>query len=245
MLRITGRYADGWWPAGAYTPEDDAAKLKVVRDAAERAGRDPMAIVPAITQICLIGDDDELQETLEAPLVKSIILMLTADDLRSSATSTRWGQSGAGSWISIRELSREKIIEFCARALNRRSATSSPAAPPIRWRSEKCFCHAGLRVFKMMEYGSMGGLKFTAGSAAKVRATEDELLSLVGGKSPRMQPKTSSTRGDARAGAEPTPASTTGATTFPSRFGQAVDHLNSSTMDADGDDERRKFATGF
>ena len=25
MLEITGRYADGWWPAGAWTPEDFAA----------------------------------------------------------------------------------------------------------------------------------------------------------------------------------------------------------------------------
>ena len=31
-----------------------------------------MAIVPAIIQICLIGDDDELAEMLDAPLVKSI-----------------------------------------------------------------------------------------------------------------------------------------------------------------------------
>jgi phthiodiolone/phenolphthiodiolone dimycocerosates ketoreductase len=46
----------------------------------------------------------------------------------------------------------------------------------------KGFCDAGLRVFKLMEYGSMGGLAFSAGSAAKVRETEDELLTLVGGK---------------------------------------------------------------
>ena len=58
-------------PTGAYTPEDYAAKLTVVRDAAERAGRDPMAIVPAVTQICLIGDDDEVAAMLDAPLVKA------------------------------------------------------------------------------------------------------------------------------------------------------------------------------
>src|SRR6201994_3699422 len=55
MLRIAGRHADGWWPAGAYTPEDYAAKLKVIRDAAEAADRDPARITPATTQICLIG----------------------------------------------------------------------------------------------------------------------------------------------------------------------------------------------
>ena len=55
MLEITGRYADGWWPAGAWTPEEYASKLKVIRDSAERAGRDPMAIVPASIQTCLIS----------------------------------------------------------------------------------------------------------------------------------------------------------------------------------------------
>jgi len=46
----------------------------------------------------------------------------------------------------------------------------------------KGFCDAGLRVFKLMEYGNMGGLALSAGSAAKVHETEDELLTLVGGK---------------------------------------------------------------
>src|ERR1700753_1260999 len=77
MLEITGRFADGWWPAGAWTPEEYAAKLQVIREAAERAGRDPQAIVPAIVQMCLIGDEAELEEMLEAPLVKSILLMVS------------------------------------------------------------------------------------------------------------------------------------------------------------------------
>jgi phthiodiolone/phenolphthiodiolone dimycocerosates ketoreductase len=37
-----------------------------------------------------------------------------------------------------------------------------------------------MRVFKLMEYGSMAGLKFSARSAEKVRETEDEVLKLVG-----------------------------------------------------------------
>ncbi len=70
--------------------------------AAERAGRDPMAIVPAITQICLIGDDDEIAEMLEAPLVKAI--MLHADRRRLAQVRLR-ASDGAGlariSWTSI------------------------------------------------------------------------------------------------------------------------------------------------
>jgi phthiodiolone/phenolphthiodiolone dimycocerosates ketoreductase len=33
----------------------------------------------------------------------------------------------------------------------------------------------------VMDYGGMAGLKFAAGSAAKVRETEDEILKLVEG----------------------------------------------------------------
>ena len=55
MLDITGRYADGWWPAGAWTPEDYAESSPRYATSAERAGRDPMAITPCIIQICLIG----------------------------------------------------------------------------------------------------------------------------------------------------------------------------------------------
>ena len=57
MLGIVGRHADGWWPAGSYTPEDYAAKLKVILDTAEAAGRDMTHFVPALTQISLIGDE--------------------------------------------------------------------------------------------------------------------------------------------------------------------------------------------
>ena len=62
MLDITGRYADGWWTSGSYSPEDYAEKLKRIRESAERAGRDPMAIVPAFIVTCLIGEEEELEQ---------------------------------------------------------------------------------------------------------------------------------------------------------------------------------------
>ena len=39
---------------------------------------------------------------------------------------------------------------------------------------------AGERVFKVMDYGGMAGLKYGAKSAEKVRAVEDELLKMCG-----------------------------------------------------------------
>ena len=90
MLGITRREADGWWPAGAWTPEDYAAKLKVILDAGDAAGRDMSHFTPAITQMALIGEPDEIDEMLRAPMVPS------------SGMTTRWVRTGAGSWTSIR-----------------------------------------------------------------------------------------------------------------------------------------------
>ena len=182
MLRITGRYADGWWPNGAYTPEDYHQKLSVVREAAERAGRDPAVITPAVTQICLIGDDDEIAEMLKAPLVKAIILLITAEDLRRFGYEHPMGPQwrGVQDFDPVR-LSRDTIIRFCEQVDTRAITDIFPCGTPKEVAHRvKGFCDAGMRVFKLMEYGSMAGLRFSAGSADKVRETEDEILRLVG-----------------------------------------------------------------
>src|SRR6185437_1063123 len=83
MLDIAGRHADGWWPAGAWTPQQYAEMLSAVRESADRAGRDPMAVTPCFIQVCLIGQDDAaLADILRAPLVKAFLLQVSAETLR-------------------------------------------------------------------------------------------------------------------------------------------------------------------
>ena len=158
----------------------DYAKLSAVRHSAERASRDPSAIVPAITQICLIGDDDEIDEMLQAPLVKSIILMLTADDLRGDSATHPMGPK----WRGVQDfnptaLSRDAILRFCDEVDTQAIRDIFPCGTPKQVAQRmKAFCDAGMRVFKLMEYGSMAGLRFSAESADKVRDAEDALLAL-------------------------------------------------------------------
>jgi phthiodiolone/phenolphthiodiolone dimycocerosates ketoreductase len=117
-------------------------------------------------------------------LVKSIVLMLTAEDLRGFGYEHPMGPG----WRGIMDfdpvkLSRDKIISFCEDVDTQVIRDIIPCGTPKQVAQRmKGFCDAGLRVFKLMEYGSMGGLAFSAGSAEKVRETEDELLTLVGGK---------------------------------------------------------------
>ncbi len=183
MLSITGREADGWWPAGSWTPEDYAAKLKTILDAGDAAGRDMSHFTPAITQMCLIGEPDEIDEMLRAPMVKSIILMMTAKDLAQFGYAHPMGPDWRGimDFDPVR-LSRDRMLKFCEemdpQAIRDVLPTGTPKEVALKI---KGFADAGMRVYKLMEYGAMGGMKFSATSAAKVRETEDEIARLVEG----------------------------------------------------------------
>lgn len=182
MLDITGRHADGWWPAGAWTPEDYHAKLTVVRNAAARAGRDPMAIVPAIIQTCLIGDDNELEEILAAPLVKAHVLQISAELLHARGFTHPLGDKWGGYQdINPGVLTRERIVDMLGKVTPEMVCSIVPHGTPAKIaRIMKGFVDAGLRVPKILDYGGMAGLKYAARSPQKVRAAEDELLRLVG-----------------------------------------------------------------
>ena len=182
MLKITGRYADGWWPAGAWSPEDYAAKLKVIRDAADEAGRDPMAIVPAFIQTCLIGDDNELAKIVEAPLVKAWVLQVSAAVLREHGFEHPMGEDWGGYQdINPGVLTRERILKMLAKVEPDAILAVIPHGTPKQVAKQiKGFVEAGLRVPKILDYSGMAGLKYAALSATKVRETEDELIRLCG-----------------------------------------------------------------
>jgi len=183
MLDITGRYADGWWPTGAYSPDDYAAKLQTVRGAAERAGRDPLAIVPAFIMVCLMGDDSELAEILEAPLVKSYVMQIPAEIMKAHGFEHPLGEKWRGFQdISPGAFTRERIVSMLAKVdVESILAVVPHGSPQEIARIVKGYAEAGLRVPKLLDYSGMAGLKFAARSAQKVREAEDELMRLLAG----------------------------------------------------------------
>jgi phthiodiolone/phenolphthiodiolone dimycocerosates ketoreductase len=183
MLDIAGRYADGWWPAGAWTPEQYAEMLAAVRASADRAGRDPMAITPCFIQVCLIGKDDAaLADILTAPLVKAFLLQVSAETLRGFGFEHPMGQSWRGFQdIDPAVLTRERIVDFLAKVRPEVLLAIVPHGTPQEVaKIVKTFVDAGLRVPKILDYGAMAGLGYAEASAANVRAAEDELLRLCG-----------------------------------------------------------------
>jgi phthiodiolone/phenolphthiodiolone dimycocerosates ketoreductase len=78
MLRTVGRYADGFFPALPHSPEEYAQRLEVVRTAASDAGRDPMAITPAIWFTVVTGRSrSEVDEALDSELIMAGGLLAT------------------------------------------------------------------------------------------------------------------------------------------------------------------------
>ena len=183
-LDISGRYADGWWPAGAWTPEDYAQKLARVRGSAERAGRDPMAITPCFIQVCVMGGDDTaLAQILDAPLVKSFLLQVSAELLGSFGFDHPMGEGWRGFHdIDPAVLTRERIVDFLDRVEPEMILAVVPHGTPKQVaQTVKEYVDAGLRVPKILDYGAMAGLDHAAASADNVRAAEDDLIALCGG----------------------------------------------------------------
>ncbi|MBB3602948.1 phthiodiolone/phenolphthiodiolone dimycocerosates ketoreductase [Mycolicibacterium sp. BK556] len=183
MLDIVGRYADGWWPAGAWTPEHYAEMLGVVRKSAERADRDPSVITPCFVQVCLIGADDAaIERIVRAPLVASFLLQVSAEVLRGFGFDHPMGEDWGGFHdIDPVTMTRERILDFLGRVDPEAILAVVPHGTPTEVaRIIKSYVDAGLRVPKILDYSTMAGLEFGAESAANVRRTEDELLTLCG-----------------------------------------------------------------
>ena len=181
MLDITGRHADGWWPADVWEPEDYAAKLQTIRTSAERAGRDPQAITPAFIILCLIGDEAELAKILSAPLVKAIVMQIPAAVLRQRGFAHPLGESWRGYQdIDPGVMTRDKILAMLSKVDVEAILSAIPHGTPEEIaRTVKGYVDAGLRVPKILDYGGMAGIEYAARSPEKVRRAEDELLRLV------------------------------------------------------------------
>jgi phthiodiolone/phenolphthiodiolone dimycocerosates ketoreductase len=181
MLDLAGRYANGWWPVGAWSPEEYAAKLQTLRNSAERAGRDPLAITPAFIMICLIGYEAELAEILDAPLVKALLMQIPAEALTQRGFDHPFGDDWRGYQdVDPGALTRDRIVAMLAKVDVESILAVVPHGSPQKIaRIVKDYVDAGLRVPKILDYSGMAGLSFAARSAAKVREAEDELMRLL------------------------------------------------------------------
>jgi phthiodiolone/phenolphthiodiolone dimycocerosates ketoreductase len=118
MLRITGRYADGWFPEGAFVTRKHgyAERLDAVRSAASDAGRDPMAITPAAAAFVLTGPSrHDVDEALETDAVKSAALLAPAQIWARHGVQHPLGANAAGAHDIIPQvLDEDTVLSYTA-----------------------------------------------------------------------------------------------------------------------------------
>ena len=96
MMRATGRYADAWFP-GTTRASEYGEQLQIVRAAASDAGRDPMAISPALIRFIVTGRSrGEIDEVVESDIAKVFTLNSPAKDWARHGAQHPMGADFAG-----------------------------------------------------------------------------------------------------------------------------------------------------
>ncbi len=105
MLRLTGQYADGWYPPVVASAEEYAARLTLIRNAAQQAGRDPQAITPALFQYLVVAPSErEVQQMLDSKLGRLFALLVPSSEWRKVGAQHPFGEDFRGyvDWVAER-----------------------------------------------------------------------------------------------------------------------------------------------
>jgi phthiodiolone/phenolphthiodiolone dimycocerosates ketoreductase len=148
MLRITGRHADGWLPTNI-RPDAYAEKLAAIRESAEKAGRDPDAIVPSMLAYVICAPDEEsLERMCDSPMAR---VLFAAVDLpaetyeRHGSTSPFEGGTGFHSFVPTRipRAEVERIVSHIPGGIVREHTLAG--TPEMLAEQIRTYAEAGLR----------------------------------------------------------------------------------------------------
>jgi phthiodiolone/phenolphthiodiolone dimycocerosates ketoreductase len=114
MLRVTGRYADAWFPGLVSRPKDYASGLEAVRTAASNAGRDPSSITPALSISVLTGRSrDDVEETLSSVAAKAVALNLPGEMWADHGAQHPLGHDFAGAQdLAAQTLDEQTVLSY-------------------------------------------------------------------------------------------------------------------------------------
>jgi phthiodiolone/phenolphthiodiolone dimycocerosates ketoreductase len=111
MLRATGRYADGWFPAAIFHRPDYKAGLDAVRTSASDAGRDPASIRAANFLYVVTGRSrDEVDEALESTAMKTFGLLVPAAEWQRHGARHPMGDDFGGYQDIIPQVLDEQTV---------------------------------------------------------------------------------------------------------------------------------------
>ncbi|HVV90976.1 MAG TPA: LLM class flavin-dependent oxidoreductase [Solirubrobacterales bacterium] len=170
MLRLAGRFADGWLPTNIL-PEVYAEKLAAIHRSAEDNGRDPEKITPSMLAYVLCAPDAEtLRRMCESPMVR---LLFAAVDLppetyaRHGSISPFEGGTGFHSFMptTVGRAEAERIIGHIPAGIVREHTLCG--TPEMIVEQIEAYRQAGLRdvvLWNITPFGdaSMAGYSFEA-----------------------------------------------------------------------------------
>ncbi len=127
MLRLTGEYGDGWYPAAITSPEEYSNKLKTIRTAAQEAGRDLQEITPSLEQYVVVAPtEQEARAMLNTKLVRYFHLLFPADVWRQVGSEHPFGEHFRGYVDFVPERYDRKTLEGAISAVPNKLVTEGP-----------------------------------------------------------------------------------------------------------------------
>jgi phthiodiolone/phenolphthiodiolone dimycocerosates ketoreductase len=179
MLGLVGRQGDGWLPT-QMDPESYAEKLGIIRESAERAGRDPDAITPSMLAYVLCAPDEEtLDRMCENPLVRLLFPAVSVPQEVYAALGTTppfEGDAGYESYLPTTVTREEamRVVEHIPPAIVRRTTLHGDAAQIVS--QVRAFQDAGLRDIVLWNITAFADASL-AGYSFRVLREVRELLS--------------------------------------------------------------------
>lgn len=178
MLEITGRYADGWLPSYPMEADDYASRLKVIRDAAAEAGRDPSAIVAGYQMYAAVADDhDSAHEILSSPLAGAMSLVAADWEWKRAGFKHPLGDGFEGlrdyvpEWYSKEEL-EAAVAQYQPEVFHDVVAHGTPDEVA---KSVEPFIDAGLEHLIFVNMAPLAGLEYLDRSRAGIKTAAETL----------------------------------------------------------------------
>lgn len=118
-LAITGRFGDGWLPSNVRDPGEYERLLAMVRAAAEVAGRDQDAVLPALLlDVVVARTDRQAHDLLGSRLARFLAAaMAPASMWRAAGAAHPFGEEFRGYWDILPERLDPAIVEEAIRSV--------------------------------------------------------------------------------------------------------------------------------
>ena len=172
MLRLAGRYADGWLPSYPMDPAEYGQRLSLVRSAAREAGRDPAPITAGFHAYVVPAEDHETSHRmLAAPLAGAMSLVASSDNWERSGRRHPLGDGFQGlrdyvpEWYSSQEL-QAAVAAYHPDVLHDQVAHGTAAEIAAFFEP---FVEAGLEHLVVSNVGPLAGIEYLGSSSAVLR----------------------------------------------------------------------------